>query len=91
MNATLPRTAANVAAITAALLLIPTIAMLFTGEVNWGPGDFIAAAALLFTAGMAYTVGSRKVANTKQRVLVALAVLLVLATVWAELAVGLFD
>ena len=49
----LPRAAGRVAALTAALLLLPAVARLYTTEVNWGPGDFVAAAALLFGAGMA--------------------------------------
>ncbi|MBK6470312.1 MAG: hypothetical protein IPF94_06120 [Betaproteobacteria bacterium] len=90
MNAPLPCAAAVVASFVFLLLLVPAAGVLF-GGVNWGPGDFIAAGVLLFGAGMAYVIASRKVASTKQRALVAVGVLLVLGTVWAELAVGLFD
>jgi len=86
----LAKPALNVAAATLLLLLVPLVAMQFTSEVSWGPGDFLAAAALLFTAGMAYTVCARYVHTTKQRALVGFGVLVILATVWAELAVGLF-
>lgn len=72
------------------LLLVPLVAMRFTSEVIWGPGDFMAAAALLFAAGMGYTVWSRHVRTRSRRALVGLAVFLMLAAVWAELAVGWF-
>jgi peptidoglycan/LPS O-acetylase OafA/YrhL len=91
MSALLPRTAAvNVAALVLLLLLVPAAGMLFGSEVKWGIGDFIAAGALLFGAGMAYVIASRKVRSTRQRALVAVGILMVLAVVWAELAVGLF-
>ena len=32
---------------TAVLLLVPLVAMQFTRQVDWGPGDFLAAGALL--------------------------------------------
>ncbi|RVU46019.1 hypothetical protein [Rubrivivax rivuli] len=91
MNAPLPRAAAVVGAITLLLLLVPAMAMQFSGDFNWGPGDFAAAGGLLFGAGMAYVITSRRVRTAKHRVLVAMGVLLVLCVVWAELAVGLFD
>jgi positive regulator of sigma E activity len=72
------------------LLLVPLVAMQLTSEVSWSLGDFLAAAALLFAAGMAYTVVAQHIRTQKQRALAGLAVLAVLATVWAELAVGLF-
>lgn len=36
----------------AALLLLPAIAMLFTNEMSWGPGDFLAAALILGGVGL---------------------------------------
>ncbi|MFQ3581805.1 hypothetical protein J8C06_13760 [Chloracidobacterium validum] len=76
---------------TALLLLVPLIAMQFTKEVSWGPGDFFAAALLLFASGMSYSLVAQRVRTSKQRAAVAVVVLAVLAVVWAELAVGLFD
>lgn len=72
------------------LLLVPLVAMQFTSEVLWGPGDFLVAACLLFAAGMAYRLGAHRVRTSRQRVAVGLLVLGALVTVWAELAVGLF-
>lgn len=85
----LAKPAAKVATGTLALLLVPLVAMQFTKEVSWGPGDFLAAAALLLGAGMAYTFAVRKVGSFKIRAAVGLVIVLLLATVWAELAVGI--
>ena len=90
MHTPLPRIAARVALFVLLLLLLPAAGAVF-GGMDWGPGDFAAAGALLFGAGMTYAVGSQKVRTTRQRVLVGISVLLVLCVVWAELAVGLFD
>ncbi|MCE9657467.1 MAG: hypothetical protein K8R60_02835 [Burkholderiales bacterium] len=80
----------GVAAATALLLLVPAVAMQFTTEVNWSPGDFLVAAALLCGAGAAIVLGLGHVHGAGQRVALGLAVVLGLALVWAELAVGLF-
>lgn len=81
----------RLALFTALLLLVPLLAMQFTPEVRWGPGDFAAAGALLFGAGMAYLLLAPRLRAQRHRLALAAGVLLVLATVWAELAVGLFD
>lgn len=81
----------KVALITALLLLLPAVAMRMSPEVRWGIEDFAAAAALLFCSGMAYTLLASRLRVHWQRVAVAGGVLLALALVWAELAVGLFD
>lgn len=83
--------ALHVGLVTALLLLVPGVAMQFTAEVAWGPGDFAAAAALLFGAGMAFVLGSRDARSVRQRVAVGLLVFGALAIVWAELAVGVFN
>ncbi|MCA0243015.1 MAG: hypothetical protein LCI02_19385 [Proteobacteria bacterium] len=79
-----------VAVATALLLLVPLIAMRFTGEVAWGPGDFVVAGGLLFGAGTIYSLAAARVSGLRRKLLLAAAVLLGLAIVWAELAVGLF-
>ena len=79
-----------VAAITAMLLLVPLIAMQFTDEVSWGPGDFVVAGLLLFGAGMGMVVGVRLMKTTAARVAVVTCIAVGLVLVWAELAVGLF-
>lgn len=90
MKAPLTRAAATTAGLTVALLMLSLVAMLFSNEVNWGPGDFVAAAALLFGAGMAYHFATRRSRTAFQRFTVAALVLAVFGAVWAELAVGLF-
>lgn len=76
--------------VVALLLLIPLIAMQFTGEVNWDETDFIVAGALLLGTGLLIELVMRKVTKVKHRVVLCGAVLFALFLVWAELAVGLF-
>ncbi len=80
----------RVAIATGVLLLIPAVAMRFTTEVAWGPGDFVAAAVLLFGAGAATVMSRSHVKCAGRRALLTLAIALCFALVWAELAVGLF-
>ncbi len=80
-----------VALVTALLLLVPAVAMQFTAEVSWGPGDFVVAGVLLFGAGAALVVGFRHVRGAGRRAALSLAIAGGLALVWAELAVGLFS
>jgi len=91
VNAPLGKGIAMVVAATAVLLLIPAIAMQLTDAVRWGPGDFAAAAMLLAGTGIAYLVAARQLRTGRQRIAVGLALALLLALVWAELAVGLFS
>lgn len=90
VNASLSRSASRTALVTLALLSVPLVAMNFTEEVNWGFEDFLAAGGLLFAAGMAYSLAARHVRSTVHRIFVAALVLVALAAVWAQLAVGLF-
>ena len=89
-SANLTKPAVRVALATALLLLVPLAAMQFTSEVSWAPGDFLAAAALRFSAGMVYVAWAQHARTRKQRVVIGLVVLTALATIWADLAVGLF-
>jgi hypothetical protein len=83
------RSVALVATITGALLTIPLVAMQFTDEVVWTAFDFAAAGALLFGAGLAYRLVTRRCGNLAYRAAVGLAVAAALALVWVNLAVGL--
>jgi hypothetical protein len=90
MTAFLNNHIARVVLVTAALLLIPLIAMQFNEQVNWTGEDFVIAGALLLMAGFALDVILRKVRD-KNRKIIALGVLAaVFLYVWAELAVGVF-
>jgi hypothetical protein len=70
------------------LLLVPLVAVQFTDEVAWSLADFATAAVLLFCAGSAYLAMTH--GAPQRRLLIAFTVLVVLASVWAELAVGVF-
>jgi hypothetical protein len=85
----LARAFARVALASCALLLVPAVAMQFTDEVNWGPGDFAAATALLFAAGAGCVIVARLPRPRAQRIAIGLAIVAGAALVWAELAVGL--
>jgi len=76
--------------IVAFLLLIPLIAMQFTNEVNWTLSDFIVAGVLLLGTGLIIDLVIRKTKNTKYRIAISVAVLIILLLLWAELAVGIF-
>ena len=59
-------------------------------KMNWGLEDFLAAGALLFTAGVLVVLALRSFQRPGQRAMAVAAVILLLALVWAELAVGIF-
>lgn len=75
--------------ITAALLLIPAIAMQLTEEVNWQPLDFVFMGILLFTTLSISVLIWQKI-NPKHRKLAIVGVVLLFLYIWAELAVGIF-
>lgn len=73
----------------AAVLLLPAMAMQFTADVNWGAGDFLAAALLLGFTGFGMEVAARLPRRPWRRRGMLL-VMAALALVWAELAAGIF-
>lgn len=81
----------SVAVATALLLLIPLTAMQFTAEVRWGLEDFVVAGCLLFGTGAGLVLVSRHVKRKSLRIALMAVLVLALAIVWAELAVGIFD
>ena len=74
----------------ALLLLIPLIAMQFTDEVNWTPGDFVVAAVLLLGTGLTGELVMRKVKNKDFQIAIIAVIVVGLVLIWAELAVGIF-
>lgn len=74
----------------ALILLIPLIAMQFTGEVNWTLMDFVVMGVLLLGTGLLIELVLRKVKKTGHRIAMCGAILLALLLIWAELAVGIF-
>jgi hypothetical protein len=75
---------------TAAVLLVPVLAMRFSTEVNWGPLDFAAATMLLAGAGSLYVLLTHKMRTAPRRRAIGGGLLLALLLTWAELAVGIF-
>ncbi|MGB3808344.1 MAG: hypothetical protein WA936_14170 [Erythrobacter sp.] len=74
-----------------AILAAPMIAMQFTREVAWGPGDFIVVAGLLAALFAGIELALRAARNRAGRIAGIVLSLAVFLTVWAELAVGIFD
>lgn len=76
---------------TGLVLLIPLVAMQVTSEVNWDLTDFIVMGALLFTTGLIYEFGVRKVKDSGRRLILGIALALAFLLIWADLAVGIFN
>ena len=75
--------------IPAFLLLLPLVAMQFTSEVNWTVGDFIFAAVLFGSVGLAFELIVRKSDSLAYRFGAGLAVVTAFLTVWVNGAVGM--
>ena len=73
----------------AALLTLPAVAMQFTHEVQWGPGDFLFAAVLLGTLAALIDLSMRRARGFAHRIGGALAALTGFAQVWINSAVGI--
>lgn len=74
----------------ALLLLLPALAMPFSNEVNWGPGDFLAFAALLASVLGLYELATwRSDRSMRYRAGLVLSLATAFVLVWANLAVGL--
>lgn len=86
----LGKSISHVVAATAAVLMLPLVAMQFTSEVDWTASDFVVAGILLMVTGLGFVFASRTVKSAKQRLVVGGAIALAFVYVWAELAVGIF-
>ncbi len=74
----------------ACLLALPAVAMLFTPEVRWGFEDFAAAAFLLGAVGAGAEWTARARLRPASRAALLIPLLLVVALIWAQAAVGIF-
>jgi hypothetical protein len=83
------RAVATVLSVTAALLLVPLVAMQFSSEVAWTLADFIVAGVLIAGTGLLYVVLAGRAGGTR-RLLIGAALGAAFVLVWLELAVGLF-
>lgn len=79
---------------TALLLMIPLLAMQFSPEVDWTPGDFIVMGGLLFSIGLSYLLVTRLwvprlAKHTIYRVGLGFALATGFLLIWVNLAVGI--
>jgi hypothetical protein len=74
---------------TAALMLLPVLAMRVTDEVAWDPGDFMFLGILLVGVGVTYELTSRTTEHTAYRAAVSVALAAAFILVWMNLAVGI--
>lgn len=75
--------------IPALLLLLPLVAMRFTDEVNWTGSDFVVAAVLFGSVGLAFELIVRRSSSLAYRAGAALAVVAAFLTIWVNGAVGM--
>lgn len=75
---------------TALILLVPLVAMQFTDAVAWTGGDFALAGVLLAGTGLAYVAAAPLLRSARRRMLLGMALAVLLALAWVELAVGVF-
>lgn len=73
----------------ACLLLLPLVAMQFTDEVHWTPGDFLVMGVLLGLVGAAYEVALRVARSNLYMVASGVAAGTAFITTWINLAVGI--
>ena len=66
------------------------MAMQFTEEVNWTISDFLVMGILLFTTVFTIDFVLKKLKTLKSRLILIVGIVVLLALVWAELAVGIF-
>jgi hypothetical protein len=75
--------------IPALLLLLPLVAMRYTDEVNWTGFDFVVAAMLFGSVGLAFELIVRKSRSLAYRSGAALAIVAAFLTIWVNGAVGM--
>lgn len=75
----------------ALVLLAPAVAIRFTDEVDWTASDFVLAGLLLIGGGAVIELMAWRVRNPAIRIGFALLVIAIVALVWIEGAVGIFQ
>lgn len=71
------------------VLLLHLVAMQFTDEVNWTASDFVFAAVLFGSVGLAFEFVVRRSSNLAYRLGAGLAVVAAFLTIWVNAAVGM--
>lgn len=79
------------AAAAVAILAVPLVTMQFTGEVDWGRGDFLVFAAMLAAAWAGAELALKTLTRPATRLAGIAFVVSVFLAAWAELAVGIFE
>jgi len=72
------------------LLLVPLVAMQITDEVKWNFSDFVFASLLLSATGLTCAVMTRSTNKIIYRLAIGCFVLILIALIWIEAAVGIF-
>ena len=75
----------------ALLLMVPLIASLFSSGFQWSPFDYLVAGVTLLGMGLVCEWVLRTFKLTRQRIIICAVLLVALALVWIELAVGIFN
>lgn len=88
-NRNIYKSIAGLAFATAALLMIPLIAMQFSDEVVWTLSDFTIMGALLFGTGLAYLIVTQKSGHAAFKAATAFALFTGFFLIWSNLAVGI--
>jgi hypothetical protein len=65
--------------------------MVFTDEVQWSAGDFLAAVLLMGAAYAVLTIAVRVMRSRGSRAIAAVIILLALLAVWAHRAIGIWN
>jgi hypothetical protein len=81
----------RIVAVTAAVLLIPLLAMQFTDGVDWGVIDFVLIGTLLIGGGLTYEFGVTRIRSAMHRLIAGIVIAAAVLLIWAQLAVGIFD
>ena len=76
--------------VTIGVLFIPFIAMQFSEQVNWTPGDFVVAGLLIFGAAVVLLFALSSTKNRRLRIAFIIGVVAMLLLAIAELGVGVF-
>jgi hypothetical protein len=79
----------RLAAVTAALLMVPLVAMQFTDEVVWTLSDFVFAGVLIFGTGLLLLLAIKMTANNLYRAAAGLALAATFLLIWVNGAVGI--
>lgn len=79
----------RLAIITAAILMIPVVAMQVSEGWNWSGFDFVFAGTLIFGTGLAYLLISKIWPSTEYRIATGLALLTGFLLIWINSAVGI--